>query len=82
MDLLLFTGNRRGRWTENRKFIWSGLAFVLCHKQLEHPVRLTGIVYVIAMGIGLSPHHTVYGKTFEGGNFRGFSPNREYFTTN
>ena len=27
MDLLLFTGNRCGRWAGNRKFIWSGPIF-------------------------------------------------------
>ena len=29
MDLMVLTGNRCGRWTGNRKFIWSGLSVQL-----------------------------------------------------
>jgi len=39
MEFLVFTGNRFGRWTGNRKFIWSGLMYVGVH------ARVVGVVH-------------------------------------
>ena len=47
MDLMVLTGNRCGRWTGNRKFIWSGLSDLKDLGQTKSAKILGSTVYGI-----------------------------------